>query len=209
MTNNPDEIRANIERTRGDLGRDVDALAEKVDPNRIVDRQTERLRSRWTDVRESIFGSDDTGTEDPLNYYRHEEDEQGRMSRFADEAGGAARRAPRTVKRRVRGNPLAAGAIALGAGWLLGSLLPSSRQEQEAAEEVRRRAEPLVDEAKSVARDMGDSLQPQAEQAVADVRQSATESFDRVKTEGQHRVADVQEDTKRAAGNVRDTAQDN
>ena len=27
MTNNPDEIRANIERTRGDLGRDVDALA--------------------------------------------------------------------------------------------------------------------------------------------------------------------------------------
>ena len=49
----------------------------------------------------------------------------------------------------------------------------------------------------------------QAEQAVADVRQSATESFDRVKTEGQHRVADVQEDTKRAAGNVRDTAQDN
>jgi hypothetical protein len=92
MTNNPDEIRANIERTRGDLGRDVDALAEKVDPNRIVDRQTERLRSRWTDVRESIFGSDDTGTEDPLNYYRHEEDEQGRMSRFADEAGDAARR---------------------------------------------------------------------------------------------------------------------
>ena len=87
MTNNPDEIRANIERTRGDLGRDVDALAEKVDPNRIVDRQTERLRSRWNDVRESIFGSDDTGTEDPLNYYRHEEDGQGRMSRFADEAG--------------------------------------------------------------------------------------------------------------------------
>ena len=56
---------------------------------------------------------------------------------------------------------------------------------------------------------MGDSLQPQAEQAVADVRRSATESFDRVKAEGQHRVADVQEDTKRAAGNVRDTAQDN
>ena len=48
-----------------------------------------------------------------------------------------------------------------------------------------------------------------AEQAVADVRRSATESFDRVKAEGQHRVADVQEDTKRAAGNVRDTAQDN
>ena len=31
MTNNPDEIRANIERTRGDLGRDVDALADTIE----------------------------------------------------------------------------------------------------------------------------------------------------------------------------------
>lgn len=193
MTNNPDEIRADIERTRGNLGRDVDALAEKVDPGNIVDRQTERIKSRWTDVRESIFGSDDY---DDYHGYGSHDDEQGRMSRFADEAGETARRTPQTIRRKTRGNPLAAGAIALGAGWLLGSLLPASRQEREAAQTVREKAKPLVDEAKSVAREMGDSLQPQAEQAFADVRQSATESADRVKSEGQHRAAEVRDDAK-------------
>ena len=36
MSNNPDEIRADIERTRQELGRDVDALAEKVNPTKAV-----------------------------------------------------------------------------------------------------------------------------------------------------------------------------
>lgn len=200
MSNNPEEIRAEIERTRGNLGRDVDALAEKVDPNRVIDRQTDRLKSRWTDLRESVFGSDD-GDWGP-------EDGRGRMSQFTDDAGEAARNAPETVRRKTRGNPLAAGAIALAAGWLVGSMLPASRKEQEAAATVREKAEPLVEEAKSAAQDMGESLRPQAEQAVADVKQSAGESVDRVKGEGQHRVDEVREDSRRAAENVRDTARE-
>lgn len=199
MSNNPDEIRADIERTRGNLGRDVDALAEKVDPGRVVDRQTDRLKSRWRDMRESVFGShdDDLGS-----------GEQGRAAQLADNAGETVRDVPDTIRRRTRGNPLAAGAVALAAGWLVGSLLPASRQEQQAAAAVKDKAEPLVEEAKSVAQEMGESLQPQAEQAAGDVRQSARESVDRVKGEGQQHVADVREDARHAAENVRDTARD-
>jgi ElaB/YqjD/DUF883 family membrane-anchored ribosome-binding protein len=199
MSNNPDEIRADIERTRGNLGRDVDALAEKVDPSRVVDRQTDRLKSRWRDMRESVFGSDD----DDLH-----SGGQGRVSQLADDAGEAARHAPDTIRRKTRGNPLAAGAIALAAGWLVGSLLPASRQEQEAASTVRDKAQPLVEEAKSVAQEMGESLQPQAEQAAEDVRLSAREGMDRVKGEGQQHLDEVREDSRRAAENVRDTARD-
>jgi hypothetical protein len=36
MTSNPDQIRGNIEQTQKNLSADVDALAEKVSPSRIV-----------------------------------------------------------------------------------------------------------------------------------------------------------------------------
>jgi len=44
MSDSPDEIRADIERTRQELGSDVDALADKVSPSKIVDRQVDKVR---------------------------------------------------------------------------------------------------------------------------------------------------------------------
>ncbi|WP_200919300.1 DUF3618 domain-containing protein [Curtobacterium sp. Leaf261] len=43
----PDEIRAEIEATRGNLGSDVDALADKVNPSSIAHRQTEKVKGRF------------------------------------------------------------------------------------------------------------------------------------------------------------------
>jgi Protein of unknown function (DUF3618). len=45
MSDSPDEIRADIERTRRELGSDVDALADKVSPSKIVDRQVSKVRA--------------------------------------------------------------------------------------------------------------------------------------------------------------------
>ncbi len=44
MSDSPDQIRADIERTRGELGSDVDALADKVSPSKIVERQVDKVR---------------------------------------------------------------------------------------------------------------------------------------------------------------------
>lgn len=52
MSDSPDEIRADIERTRQDLGMDVDALADKVSPSKIVDRQIDKVRGVFGSVRE-------------------------------------------------------------------------------------------------------------------------------------------------------------
>ncbi|TFI47950.1 DUF3618 domain-containing protein, partial [Micrococcus endophyticus] len=56
-SNNPDEIRAEIERTRHQLGQDVDALAEKVSPTKAVSRQTNRMKDGLLSVKENIMGS--------------------------------------------------------------------------------------------------------------------------------------------------------
>ncbi|WP_156364145.1 DUF3618 domain-containing protein, partial [Curtobacterium sp. Leaf261] len=53
----PDEIRAEIEATRGNLGSDVDALADKVNPSSIAHRQTEKVKGRFESVRESVMNS--------------------------------------------------------------------------------------------------------------------------------------------------------
>ena len=59
---NPDQIRADIEMTRDELGRDVDALADKVSPPKIMERQKTRLRQRLGDVKERQPGEGGTRT---------------------------------------------------------------------------------------------------------------------------------------------------
>ena len=207
MSNNPDDIRADIERTRSELGRDVDALAEKVDPNKAMGRQTDKIRGKWTDLRESVMGSadDDHGLHDDQGTMQQARDRAGEMT---DQATQTVKDVPGQVKRRTRGNPLAAGLIALGAGWLVGSLMPATRAEQDVAATVKEKTEPLVEEAKSVAQEMGQTLQPQAQEAVASVKDSAAAGTQHVKEEGQHRAEALRDDSREAARRVQDTARD-
>ena len=44
------------------------------------------------------------------------------------------------ARRQTQGNPLAAGLIAFGVGWLVSSLLPDSQKERELAHQLKDRA---------------------------------------------------------------------
>src|SRR5258707_261865 len=57
MTNNPDAIRADIEATRREFGSDVDALADKVSPSKMAQRQTRKLRSVLGSVKDKELAS--------------------------------------------------------------------------------------------------------------------------------------------------------
>lgn len=219
-SSNPDEIRADIERTRHELSRDVDALAEKASPTRAVHRQGDRVRERMTSLKESVMGS----PTDPFSAHsepglrdragdladetRHRAQDLAHEAQHrAEDAVHAVQRTPAQVRRRTRGNPLAAGLIALGAGWLVGSLIPASRAEQEAAERVKDEAGPLVDEVKSTAQDMGEHLKPQAQEAVDSVKDTATTGMEHVKAEGQDQAGQLKDQSAQAARTVRDTDQ--
>ena len=58
-SSNPDEIRADIERTRAELSRNVDTLGDTVNPKNIATRQVDRVKDRARDLRDSIMGSPD------------------------------------------------------------------------------------------------------------------------------------------------------
>lgn len=169
MSDSPEAIRADIERTREELGQDVDALADKVTPSKIAQRQADKVRGAFVSVRERVMGAADDAS-----------------SSASSAASGLARGAAdvaHDVKVKAEGAPLAVGLIAFGFGLLVSSLIPASRKEKELAESVKDTAQPLVDEVASVAKEVAGDLRQPAQEAAAAVKDRATEAVETVKSE--------------------------
>lgn len=191
MTNTPDEIRRDIEDTRGRLSNDVNALTETVSPSNVARRQADKVAGVATSVKDRVMGTADdlraTGSD--------------AASTVADAPGAAADKA----RSKTQGNPLAAGLIALGAGWLVGSMLPASEKEKQAASALKDKAQPVVEEAKSVAQDTAQELKEPAKQAAQSVKDTAMEAKDNVAQEGRSTAEDVRTQAQSSVENVRAT----
>ena len=177
MTNDPDQIRSDIEATRRNLGSDVDALADKVDPSKIAQRQADKAKDAVRSVRDRVMGVASDVHDD--------------ASSVGDNVAGAAQ----SAVEKAKGNPLAVGLIAFGVGWLASSLIPASTVEKKVAANVKDAAEPLVDEVKGAAKEVGENLKQPLTDAADAVKGTATDAADTVKSE-----------TTSSAGEVRDTA---
>ncbi|MFH8252269.1 DUF3618 domain-containing protein [Microbacterium sp. B2969] len=182
----PEEIRANIETTRRDLGQDVDALADKVTPSKIVERQTDKVRHGMHRLREHIMGAADDATSSVA-------DAGHSVANGVGDAGHA-------IKVKTQGNPLAAGLIAFGAGLLVASLIPASDKERELAAKVEQKAQPLMDEVKDAAREVGQNLKEPAQDAVDSVKTTAQDAAQTVADDAKASGQTVADQTKQAAG---------
>lgn len=189
MTNNPDEIRREIEDTRGRLSSDVNALTETVSPSNVARRQADKVAGVATSVKDRVMGTAD--------------DLASSGSDATSSISQTPAAAANTARSKTRGNPLAAGLIALGAGWLVGSMLPASEKEKQAASTLKDKAQPLVEEAKSVAQDTAQGLKEPAKQAAQSVKDTATEAKDNVVQEGQSTAQDVKSQAQSSADTVR------
>jgi hypothetical protein len=104
--------------------------------------------------------------------------------------------------RRAAGNPLAAGLIAVGVGWLVGSLLPASSAEERAATKPKEAAAPAVSGA---AKDAAASLQDSAKQAAESVKATAADSAATVKDETVGSAHDIRDQVQAARDTVTDS----
>jgi Protein of unknown function (DUF3618) len=229
-SSDPDEIRREIERTQANLSQDVDALTEKVTPSKIVERRVDRARDAATRLKDKVMGSDPTYLGDPdgggvrgaaaqatdrvsgaassaaSSVQDAASTAAGAVQDAASSAAGAVQEAPRAIRRQTRGNPLAAGLVAFGAGWLVSSLLPASRREQELADQARHVAQEKVQPVVAqVASEVGDNLREPAQQAVESVKATAQDAGQTVADEGRAAAQDVSGRAQDAAGNVRST----
>ena len=185
-SNDPDQIRADIERTRAELSYNVDTLGDTVNPSNIAGRQVDKAKDKVRTIRDSIMGAPD----DPYDDGRAGA-LKSKVSDGASAVGDAVSNAPAMAKQKARGNPLAAGLIAFGLGMLVSSLIPASRKEQQAVSALQDNLEPLKQQVTEVAKEVADNLREPAQQAADSIKAVATEGAGTVKDQAQTAKDDV------------------
>ena len=203
MSNDPDQIRAEIEQTRANLSNDVNTLTDTVTPSNVAKRQVDKARAGVVGVKERVMGSAaDLGS----SASDKASNMTGTVADKASDMGSAVTGAPTPVKNRAAGNPLAAGLVAVGLGWLVGSLMPVSEREKQAATQakdtVKETAAPVVTDA---VKEVADNLKQPAQEAVESVKETAADAAQTVKEEGQASAQDVQGQAVDAKDTIKDS----
>ncbi|MFE9692875.1 DUF3618 domain-containing protein [Micromonospora sp. NPDC005806] len=208
MSTDPDQIRREIEATRSNLSSDVDALAYKVSPSRIVDDRKQRARNALLNVRDKVMGTaSDLGHSTGHAAHSVGDHTSSAASAVGDRAhaaaasvGDAPHRAPHVLREKSEGNPIAAGLIAFGVGMLVSSLIPATRREQQVAAQVKEKA---VEHGGVVKEKLGEV----AGELKEELREPARHATESVKSTTQDAAQTVKDDTRAAAQDVRETAQ--
>ena len=209
--NDPEVLRAEIARTRAELSDNVDTLTDTANPKNIAHRQANKVKGAARGVREHLMGAPDDPYDSGTLGDRADTVKgraSGVLGSAQDRASGAldtVSDAPAQVQRKARGNPLAAGLIAFGIGYLISSAIPSSEKEQEAASRLQEKAAPLTDKVRDAASDVADRLREPAQEAVASIKDTATEGVANVKDEGATARDDVQGQVRDSASTVKDS----
>lgn len=219
MAEDTAQMRAQIDEQRDNITHTVDQIGNRVSPSHIVARRQDRMRRRITGWKDTVFGNDEPDFPAPRGDRYPFAGEPGWNGGYGngngqtdlgnrDESGGGARErlgeaassasstvqhAPRAVRRQTRGNPMAAGAIALGAGWLIGSVLPETRSERRAVRRVEPELAAAAAEVTDEARNLAD-----------DLREPAKDAADQVKDSGKHAAEDIKDQASQSAQNIKE-----
>ncbi|MBA2415286.1 MAG: DUF3618 domain-containing protein [Geodermatophilaceae bacterium] len=197
MGTDAEQLRREIEQTRQELTYDADALTEKVSPARIMDRRVGRAKNALTNAKEKVMGSASDASHSS----------QSTLSSAASGVADSTSDLAGSAKQRAQGNPLAAGLMAFGAGWLVSALIPASQREQQAAGQLvdaaREHSQPLTENLGQIAGEIKDNMQEPAQQAAQAVSDTASEAAENVKNEGRSAAESVKSDSQRATENVR------
>jgi hypothetical protein len=164
MGTEQEQLRRQIDLTRDELGSDVDTLADRVSPKRVIGRKVESARSTAGGWGRSVMGAPSSAA-------------SGLTDLGSDSASA--------IRDRAEGNPMAAGLVTFGAAWLISSLIPSSRSEQQAVEAAndfaQQHGQPVKDELQRAASEGAQAVRDDAQRAASEVRQSAEESMETIR----------------------------
>jgi len=200
MDEDPEQLKRDIEETRRNVGRDVDALTEKVSPGRVVGRRVDRARYGVHRFKEQVMGSAESVGDTAGSAVSSVQDAGSKV-------GDAVGSAPDMARARTRGTPLAAGMIAFAAGWVAAAVLPASTKEREMAQEAKDKAMdaagPVKEQAAQMAQEVKENLQEPAQETVKQVKQSASQAASEVADQSRSAAQQVAGDAKDSADNVR------
>jgi hypothetical protein len=194
MAERAEELRHDIEYRRESIGQTVDQIENRVNPRRVAARSTYRLRRRLIDWKDRMMGNEDAQYPWQTDYDARSDGDDRSISDRASEFGAAASQGmskaadqisqtPDVVRSKTRGNPLAAGLIALGSGLMVGSLFPGTRAERKLVAQ----ADPVLAQARTEVKETGrevvEDLKDSARDAAQDIKDTAQDAGERVREE--------------------------
>lgn len=172
-SSDPDRVRREIEETRAELAYDVNRLADRTSPARVARRNWDRLGSRVSSIKETVMGAPRSGGHAAADKARH----AGQKVQDATQsAAETVREAPDMVARQTRGNPLAVGLIAFGAGLLAATLLPETDAERRAGQQLAEHADALVEPVRESAGQIKEEVAGSARQSATEVKEAARDA---------------------------------
>lgn len=191
----PEEIRAEIQDTRGDLAADVDRLADHTSPKRIAERRLDRVRSTLRRAGDRVMGSSQEAGRSVTETIGTAADRvQGTAHDLADKAG----QAPAAVTRQAQGNPIAVGLIAFGAGLLAASLFPQTKPERRMGEQLAEQGEAVIEPLKETGRQLTEDLRGTVQEAAGEVKETATQAVGRTKEQAAGSGREAVEQTRQS-----------
>ena len=113
-------------------------------------------------------------------------------------------RAPELIQHQTQGNPLAAGLIAFGAGFLVSTLIPPSEPERQAAGALQEKLEPVKERAIEAGQGLKEQVQQAATEGLGHVKESASEAAQQVKQDVDDAGGQVKDHTQQGLQSVRD-----
>ena len=185
MGQSAEELRREIDVTRGELGETLDAIGDRVSPGRMLERRKNRMARAVHTARVRVMGTADA---------------------MGDAAGSATEtlgNAPDAAREQTQGSPLAAGAVAFGVGVLLASIFPATETEKEAADHLADKVEPLKQEMRAAGQEIAEHLREPAREALDEVKQAAAGSTEALKSTAKDVAAATGDATSQAAAEVR------
>lgn len=179
MATSTDQLTREIGDTRGRMDQTLDDMGERAGPGRLK----ERMRGAMQNTRDTVMGVSG--------------DAKDRVAETTGQASDA-------VREQSRGNPVAAGLVAFGAGLLAGSVFPESRAEHRMARDLQERTQGKArDELQKSAEEISDTVGDRAAEAKDTVVDESRRAKDDVSSDLRERAEEVKGHTRAAAEDVR------
>lgn len=174
MVQQTDDLRRDMQMRRTAISDTVDQIQNRVTPSHMAARGRYRVRARMGRWKDNIMGQ---AREHDAGVRERAEEMKGRASDMT----GSVRQAPSAVERYTRGNPWAVGFIAVGAGALIGSMLPETRQERRMAHRIQPQMERAASEVAHTGRDMAEDMKATAQEGASRVQEKAKSAGQEIK----------------------------
>ena len=163
------ELKREAQAQRERMSETLEAIGDRVSPERMMERRKAAIGQRARKVRDTVMGSRDY--------------EEPRLTHLREQAGNAVstaadrvQHAPEMVTEQTRGNPLAAGLVAFGAGMLLATLFPETETEHRMLDAAQPQMAAAAEELKGAGRDLAEDAKQHGQEAAAELKNAGSDA---------------------------------